>query len=459
MANFKFMTLNTQSVNADLKKITLDRILKDHRPDVIGLTETWLKSNTQFTMNNYITTRCDRSTTGGGVAILVKHQIEHRKIDLPQLLTFEAVAVLLMHQDSSSSIFISIYMKPSAIFDGQELSMLIDVLPRSNNIIMCGDLNCKNTTCKCTSTDSNGTELFNWANSEDFVIGSSRFPSRGKEFIDVFLLRENIQLTKNHDELETLAFPSDHAIFVLRCVLSSKTLEAEKRFIFDWKSTNFEKFARGLDARTADVPIWEDRVMTTFEIENAIIHLSGNFNISMDLCVKQFTCKPKFEPNISTITMHFVNRLREERTSLARLKRSNSFGQNNAQIAAMTNSMKLLEKTVKERIKLDRQVAFKNRCQSIKPDPNLFKEIKKIAEYKKCVPVPNVVTINNCHVSDRSIHVEELDRRFEEIHVKARDAIDPNHRLRANFEMARLFNNYAPFMEFNQMQSAFIDKQ
>ena len=95
MAQFKFMTLNTHSVGADLKKIYLNEVLKDHRPDVIGLTETWLNSKKRLTMNNYITTRCDRGANGGCVAILIKHHIEHRRIDLPQLTTLEAVAIMI----------------------------------------------------------------------------------------------------------------------------------------------------------------------------------------------------------------------------------------------------------------------------------------------------------------------------------------------------------------------------
>lgn len=126
-------------------------------------------------------------------------------------------------------------------------------------------------------------------------------------------------------------------------------------------------------------------------------------------------------------------------------------------INSHTSSIKLLDKIVRERIRIDRQSAFTAKCHQIKPVPDLFREIKKIANYKRFATIPETVRINGNFESDRRAQVEELGRIFEEVHANARNNMGQPRVQQVNFEMTRRFGHNISFMEFSNEQPAFID--
>ena len=385
-----------------------------------------------------------------------KHNIEHIQIILPRLTTFEAVAVKILHEDGAATVFVSIYKKPQTAFSANEWSLMVSSLPDASTVMLFGDLNCKNTLWNCTSTNHDGIELENWSNLENITVCSSKHPSRGMERLDLFLLKGNVEVCGRTNELETVSFPSDHNRVVLRCRLQKKVAVAPSQLVFDWKSTNFEEFSKDLDEAMSEAPIYENRTMSTAEMEVAVGFLSLNFDISIDKWVKSFPTSPKYEQNISDSTRLSVDKLRADRALLSSRKRSNTHGMYNAEIAALTNSIKLLEQIVRECIRLDRQDAFTVKCQNIKPGPNLFKEIKKVAEYKKSNPVPKIVKVNGGQTPDRKAHVEELGRLFESVHIEARDNMDQVRRRQVVFEMNQKFNHHQELIAFSEAQPAKI---
>ena len=129
MSQFMFMTINAQSLAGHAKRIALDSLIKDHKPDVVGVTETWLKKEMSFSMNNYKVVRSDRISRGGGVAVVIKCNIDHQRILLPTMISFEAVAIKLLHVDGSTTVFVSAYKKPSSNFDPNEWTRMLDSLP------------------------------------------------------------------------------------------------------------------------------------------------------------------------------------------------------------------------------------------------------------------------------------------------------------------------------------------
>ena len=278
------------------------------------------------------------------------------------------------------------------------------------------------------------------------------------ERLDLFLIKGKIRRSSGRNELEVLCFPSDHNIVVLRCTLDGSLAKIPEKIIFDWNSSNFDEFSRELDDAMAEAPVWEEKTMSLEEINEALNFVTLKFNMSLDNWTKSFPAKPKFVQNISADTRLLIDKLRADRGLLQHRKRNNTNGMYNQEIAALSNSTKLLEKILREKVRMDRQEAFAVKCQQIKPGPDLFKEIKKVSEYKLYNPVPESMEVASGASADRKVHVEEMGQMFAKIHMDARDRIDASRRMIVNFEMDRRFNNNVPLMEFSATQPAWIDQ-
>ncbi len=66
---------NATSLNNKINELRLQ--IEIFEPDVICVTETWFKAESDVNINNYNIYRTDRKTHGGGVCIYVKQCINH----------------------------------------------------------------------------------------------------------------------------------------------------------------------------------------------------------------------------------------------------------------------------------------------------------------------------------------------------------------------------------------------
>lgn len=66
--------------------------MTQHRPDVIALQETYWSPIHKPYFPNYITYRLDRTTHGGGVALLIRKECKCAQLPIPKLSPFEAVS-------------------------------------------------------------------------------------------------------------------------------------------------------------------------------------------------------------------------------------------------------------------------------------------------------------------------------------------------------------------------------
>ena len=453
LANYKIFTINCQSISANDKKIQLQRLIKNHRPEVIGLNETWLKPSKKLLLSGYNVYRRDGQTVGGGVALLTKPKIEVKPVLLPRFNTFECVAVQLLYNDGTNSTIVSTYKPPRNNFDLNEWNQMLDTLPVNQRLIVCGDFNCKNVDWGCTITTPNGADSMGWANSHDLKICSSSQPSRGNENLDLYLCSDNIDISTDRCHLESLPFPSDHSVVVLRCSMSSCVL-AKIKTIQNWKNADLKEFPNKLDDKLVDPPIWEDRNMNPEEIEIAVSYLTANFAATSDECIRTRICSNKFEENIAPSTSDLIIKLREDRSLLHHLKRRDANGCHNAAIAQLNCSIKNLAIIVKQLVAMNRKSEFVKRCKSIRPGPDMFKELKKVTKYKQRDSIPVVLEQDGVKCIDRGEQTEVMATMFENIHIEARDKLDQERRMRIDQEMHNKFGNHLPFMTFSEQAPA-----
>ena len=135
------MTWNANSISQH--SIELLNFLENHNVDVACITETKLSPSKKFFLKNYKIFRIDRNSHGGGVAVIVRCDIEVKAIRADAA-PCEAVGVKVSLDASQSLNIFSAYSSKKSDFT--KLSSLFD-----SNIptIIAGDLNAKHTAWRC----------------------------------------------------------------------------------------------------------------------------------------------------------------------------------------------------------------------------------------------------------------------------------------------------------------------
>ena len=95
--NFKIHLINTRSLVKETRKLELQKHIQIHRPDVILITETALKTRNKFSLPGFNIIRNDRiGQKGGGTAIAYRETFLHDDIFLATpVTTFEFTAIAL----------------------------------------------------------------------------------------------------------------------------------------------------------------------------------------------------------------------------------------------------------------------------------------------------------------------------------------------------------------------------
>jgi exonuclease III len=93
------------------RMIELDHFLAQHGVDVCLLNETHLDPGQAFRFANYISHRTDRSTKGGGTAVLVRRCIKNHALPVRCLRHLEATATELKLAGKPTKI-LAVYVSP-----------------------------------------------------------------------------------------------------------------------------------------------------------------------------------------------------------------------------------------------------------------------------------------------------------------------------------------------------------
>lgn len=141
------------------KREELRIFIEEQHLDILLISETWLRPANKLTIPNYHTYRSDRLTgRNGGVAILIKKDLNHTPIYLSGLHFLEAVGVQISVR-SLGPLRVFVYAPPGRGSDWRDLDLLFDGdIPA----LAAGDFNAKHGSWGCRSTNGYGSGLFNY---------------------------------------------------------------------------------------------------------------------------------------------------------------------------------------------------------------------------------------------------------------------------------------------------------
>jgi len=136
--NLRIITWNSNAVTT--KKAELALFLNDNNIDIAAINETKLSTTSRFNIPGYITYRANRNHHGGGVMILIKHNIRHDQFIIHNLTGLEASAVYLYPQHTSKLLFVAAYQPPSSPLSTADLDQ---IFAQNDSVLIVGDLNSK----------------------------------------------------------------------------------------------------------------------------------------------------------------------------------------------------------------------------------------------------------------------------------------------------------------------------
>lgn len=255
--NIIIISWNCEGISS--KKDELMAIIDRNNPDIVLLQETFLKENKDFRIRNYTTYRKERKNkVGGGVAILIKHDIVHHP--LPPILEnskTETIGIELIRKNNERIQINSLYSPPKHKIEAVEWD---EIMRRGNKIITAGDFNTKHTEWNCKTTNQKGRDMKKYVENRDVYILSpteATHRQNGKEDILDMAMIKNITSNVYIEVSDNTT--SDHD--PIKVTIEGETIRKKKIFT-DWK-----EFKNTLDTTTRIKDIRSDEDLEK-EVEN-----------------------------------------------------------------------------------------------------------------------------------------------------------------------------------------------
>ncbi len=212
-------------------------------PSVICIQETWLTKDKDYELLGYKeAARVDRETGYGGVAIYVRTEVPHRKINIKSSL--ECCAVEIIKSKGKSLAICNIYHAESSL-DETLLSMVRRQLP--NQVLFVGDYNSHNELWGGRKTDRKGKVLESFIDEHGFVLlndgrGTRLAPNGSTSALDLSFTTPRVaaKCTWSVDYSSTLG--SDHFPVTTTIGVHQFPQRIQSQSKFNMKKANWELF-------------------------------------------------------------------------------------------------------------------------------------------------------------------------------------------------------------------------
>lgn len=283
------MFWNAQGINSFSKKLQLQHVLRDKYIDILFLCETFLSEGNSFTLSGYRVYRCDRATTGGGVAVAVRNHLN--TIQLPTYCTKNIENVSVELKLLNRSIVLTAIYSPR--YNDKFKDDIRKITPSNKEYIICGDLNAKHSSWNCSRANTSGNVLFNLQLSSNFFIyhphGPTRYPQSSKgtpSTIDLMLTNSNMLISPliSHEHI----LPSDHVPVTFSIEWQIENYSLRK---IDFRNANWTQFQNNIECLLS-LPNINLSTFTSAEyVENALTRLISTINTAKALLPKK-KCTP-----------------------------------------------------------------------------------------------------------------------------------------------------------------------
>lgn len=241
---YKVFSWNARSLRP--KRSELHTFLNNNPTDILLLSETWLRTNEDFSIPNFSSYRIDRPR--GGVAIFIKSSIPHSNVKKFSLENAEAISVTIHDPLGDFTVF-SIYISPQskrATFQ----TFFSKILNTPGSLVIAGDFNCKHRAWNNVSDTLPGKDLFKLCSLLNYKIHVPDDttvipPARGIPSTIDFAISKSMRGISNLHVYNALS--SDHLPVCF--TIPSALAKEQPNLTFNYKKADWKKFRSIVDAK------------------------------------------------------------------------------------------------------------------------------------------------------------------------------------------------------------------
>lgn len=266
----KIMNWNCQSIGNKISEFKAYLLLNN--PEIVALSETFLKPDKSFSVPNYIVYRNDRiSRFGGGVAILIKKEIAHSPLLKSSINDpLEYIGIQITSKTGKIYNIYAAYLPPnSPLID----THIIDLTNNRNTTLIIGDLNAKHKMWGCSSNNAKGNVLKSISEKYNIdIIAPSEhthYDSLGKsDILDIIIAKK---LTSQFYIRTETALSSDHLpVHIEICGSDWLTIAPPTNSKTCWNifQSEIEKLTKF------------SKINNILELDNSIYNLESNIKIA-----------------------------------------------------------------------------------------------------------------------------------------------------------------------------------
>ncbi|KAJ8865475.1 hypothetical protein PR048_033781 [Dryococelus australis] len=290
------LTWNARSILPRLPEFL--GLLARFRPLLVGLSETWLTAAQRFSIPGYVVHRADRSAPRGGVALLVRSDVQHYFRLSPRHLPLETVAVRVTGVARPFTA-VAVYLPPHRAFPRAALEALLGM---DSSVLLFGDFNCRHVSWGCPCSDFRGRGLSDFISSWGLVLSAPRSPSfvparttHRPSVLDLFVSSPDVLLSP---PWTWIGLDSDH-LPVLAALTFPVTPDAST-FRWDFRRADWKGFRRLLDASVdlSAVP------SSPAALDRAVVRFQSSVLSAAEASIPRrppWCARDRFPPQIRTI--------------------------------------------------------------------------------------------------------------------------------------------------------------
>ena len=375
--NLKVGHWNSNSIKN--KNFLFNKFMNENNFDIFCLNETKLSVKTQIEFENYNIIRKDRNSRGGGVAVLIKNNLQFTHTNIFDKFNLELIHIKVTLAKCDVNV-ISIYSPPNDPNQTNQSVLSSDFfneIKQLKNVMLIGDLNCQSTNWYCAINNTNGSRLsdlisdynLNILNSNKSTYLCTRTNKENetrvsKSIIDLFIISNDLSDKFKFFKVYSDNLTSNHFSICAQFEIETLKNNSIKKVIYS-KSTNWLQFQLALDTE-----------------------LKSNFK---DLDINEQTDK---EVKLNTLYQKFILSVKnaEQASTETVTKRLNSKTLPNFLVEIIKSRKKLIQQLSKNK--------FQNSIDSIKKKINQYtsiirSELKAIREsefLKFCKSIENQKT-------------------------------------------------------------------
>lgn len=382
--------LNVNSIRSIAKRQELNTFIKSEKPHIILLNETKLnnKHKVEFTNYNFIRTDRPNNNGGGGTGIVIHESLSYTVLSIPALNSIECTAIKIPLNNNKYLIIATVYVAKSMqnTIDTGDLNKILNLKNYDSDIIMGGDFNAHHPLWLSDNTSPNGRALYKWYvdnfSTQSISLNSTLHPSRHcndtHSYLDLFFVGSGITVLypmgfSNH--LKTIPFESDHDAVLLSILLNASIIQAEPMLVSNYALTNWKKFNKKIDDGILGMHIPNNLNINNQEIDALLLNITELLQNTIEEEVPKTTIK-----NIGQIPLpKHILLIIKYKNKLRKIWHRKHYRHTDLTISSQIKCLNII---IKNLIGNHYNDYYKTKLSSIKPDNNLYKNLKKFAGFK-----------------------------------------------------------------------------